>query len=120
MKELKKKYTVTEAQSAQKMGSGSLLVLATPSAIAMAENTCMDLSAPLINEGETTVGTAIEFKHLKASLIGADIEVSAVIDNQEGKKIVFSFDLYDNQKLIGTGTHTRYVVKIESFLPHIE
>ena len=120
MNQLTKSFVVTENQSAKEMGSGSLLVLATPSAIAMAENTCMLLSADLINEEETTVGTAIDFKHLKASLIGATINVEATLEEQKGKKINFTFNMYDGEKLIGKGTHTRYIVEVESFLSHIE
>ena len=50
MTELIKHYHVTEEQSAKAVGSGSLLVLATPSAIAMVENTCMLISEELTKE----------------------------------------------------------------------
>ena len=43
MKELTKTFTVESHQTALSVGSGTLEVLATPSAIAMAENTCMIL-----------------------------------------------------------------------------
>ncbi|MCM2137684.1 thioesterase family protein [Vagococcus fluvialis] len=120
MIELIKHYHVTEEQSAKAVGSGSLLVLATPSAIAMVENTCMLISEELTKESETSVGTAINFNHLKASLIGAEIKVVAQLVEEKGRKLEFTFEVFDQDKLIANGSHTRFIVEIEKFLSHIE
>lgn len=117
---LNKTFTVQENQSALAVGSGSLDVLATPSAIAMAENTCMLLCESLVGEGETTVGTFIDIDHLKASKIDSEIEVQATIIKQDNRKINFSFEMYEKGKLIAKGNHTRVIVQIERFMSHIE
>ena len=118
--ELTKTFIVTENQSARAMGSGALEVLATPSGIAMAENTCMLLCEKLIEQGETTVGTFIEFNHLKASAIHSEIEVQGKLTKQDGRKLEFTFELYEKGKLIAKGIHTRVIVQIEKFMSHIE
>ncbi|MDT2829661.1 thioesterase family protein [Vagococcus carniphilus] len=114
-----KGFVVSENETAKVMGSGTLDVLATPSAIAMAENTCMDQSKDLVSEGETTVGTHIDFKHIKASLVGANIKVSSEIKEQKGKRIIFSFEMFEGEKKIGYGEHERAIVNVSSFLSHI-
>lgn len=118
--ELKKTFLVSPNQTALEMGSGNLDVLATPSAIAMAENTCMVLSESLLANNETTVGTFIDFYHLKASLVGATILVYAKLIEQDDKKITFSFELYESEKLIGKGSHKRFIVDKNNFLGNIK
>lgn len=120
MTKLIKHYQVTEEQSAKAVGSGSLLVLATPSAIAMVENTCMLISNELTKDYETSVGTAINFNHLKASLIGAKIKVNAELVEEKGRKLEFTFEVFDQEKLIANGNHTRFIVETETFLSHIK
>ncbi|MGX7023895.1 thioesterase family protein [Vagococcus hydrophili] len=117
---LEKEYTVTSNQTALNMGSGTLEVLATPSGLAMAENTCMLLSDSLTTDEETTVGTEINFKHIKASKVDAVIKVVAEIMKHEGKKVSFTFEMFDNDVLVGKGNHTRYIVNTSEFLSHIK
>jgi len=113
---LSKEFLVEKEHSALHVGSGTLEVLSTPSAIAMAENTCMTLSESLLEENETTVGSFIEFKHLKPSSIGANILVKSKIIDKDGKRINYSFELYDNEILIGVGRHNRVIVNKTNFL----
>lgn len=117
---LRKEFIVTDNQTALNMGSGTLEVLATPSAIAMAENTCVTLCSSPLSETQTTVGTFIEFKHIKASLVGAEIMVIANIEESTEKKICFSFEMFDKDCLIGKGKHERVIVTTSSFLSHIK
>ncbi|MEG0254356.1 thioesterase family protein [Vagococcus sp.] len=113
-------FDVMTDNTAQEMGSGTLEVLATPSAIAMAENTCMEACYDFLKDGETTVGTFIEFHHIKASLVGSKIKVVSEIKEQDGKKIAFQFEMFDGDKKIGYGNHNRAVVNVASFLSHIK
>lgn len=116
---MEKLFVVSKDQTALNMGSGSLNVLATPSAVAMAENTCMEESAHFLKDGETTVGTFIEFSHIKPSLVGASIRVVVEIKEQSAKKMTFEFEMFDEDKKIGYGKHSRAIVNINSFLSHI-
>ena len=64
-------FTVTEADTAIAVGSGSLPVLGTPRLLAWCEAaTCAAIEAAL-PEGGTSVGTRITLEHLAASPVGA-------------------------------------------------
>ncbi len=114
------KYIVLKKDTALNMGSGTLDVLATPSAIAMAENNCMKSCQYLVTSEETTVGIGIDFKHIKPSLVGAVITVSSKIKEHDNKKITFIFEMFDGKKKIAYGEHQRVIVNTSSFLSHIE
>ena len=52
--------SVTAANTAKTMGSGTLDVFATPALVALAEKTCWMSVAPALTEGDGTVGTKLE------------------------------------------------------------
>ncbi len=80
------------------------------------ENVCASFYEKHLNEDETSVGTFIQAKHLKASAIGSEIKVHAQITDQEEKLMHFSIDVYQGEQLIASGDHTRAKVTIERFL----
>ena len=61
-------YTVyakaNDSNTAEKMGSGSLEVLATPAVVALMEKAACKVLEPYLDEGITTVGTLISVEHL--------------------------------------------------------
>ena len=108
--------TVTNENTAQAVGSGSLPVLATPAVAALMEKAACELLTPYLDEGITTVGTKISIEHISASPIGADIRASAVLTEADGRRFAFELSAYDNSGLIARGTHERFSVMSESFL----
>lgn len=115
----RKKFTVTKDWTALAMGSGSLQVLATPALIAFAENTCAELIAQELSADDTTVGTQINCKHLKATGLDQEIDISVKLIQSTGKKYEFSFQAFEGEILIGEGNHTRVKVNREKFLRHV-
>ena len=103
---------VTQNDSALSQGSGELAVLATPRMIALMENAAMLALAP----GETTVGGQISVSHLKPSAIGATVSATAVLTRVEGRKLSFALSASEGDKLIGEGTHIRFIVGREKFM----
>ena len=59
---------VTEDKTAQQVGSGSLLVFATPMMAALMEQAACAAAAPFLEEGETTVGTELSIRHNRISI----------------------------------------------------
>ena len=107
---------VTELHTAEKLGSGSLAVFATPALVAFMENTAMKLLANL-PKSETSVGTLINIQHLKASAVGEKIRCIAQITETCGRKFIFYIEATDSfGDIIGKGTHERFVVNIEKFM----
>lgn len=110
---------VTEQQTARQMGSGDLPVLATPALVALMENAAMMCARGILQEGDTTVGGSIEVKHLAPSPVGANITATATMTAQSGKKLTFAITASDDQREIGTATHTRFIVNSEKFMQGI-
>ncbi len=116
MKTLTKSYVVTEDMTARKFASGTLDVFGTPALVGCMEDTAKSIIDPDLNEGESSVGTKISTSHLKASKVGATIQVEATLVKQEGRMYYFEIKAYDNGVLIGEGEHTRAVINVERFL----
>ncbi|MCQ2343599.1 MAG: thioesterase family protein [Paludibacteraceae bacterium] len=114
-----KSFTVTQELTAQVIGSGSLPVLATPALAAWIENVATLTAAPLLSEGETSVGTNINLDHLRKSLIGETIDVSVELLSHEGRQLCFSAECHNAEgTLVGKAFHTRFIVNTTRFMSH--
>jgi predicted thioesterase len=111
-----KKATVTENETAIKMGSGDLEVYATPSMIAFMENTAKSLVTNELPIGYTTVGINMNINHIKASLVGANITCEATLIKADGKKLFFDVEASDDKGIIGNGSHIRFIVNAQDFI----
>ena len=106
---------VTEQNTALSVGSGSLKVYATPAMLALIEKAACEAVSTLLNEGETTVGTLLNVKHLAATPIGMKVSATAELAERDGRKFVFNVTAYDECGIIGEGTHERFLVFSEKF-----
>ncbi len=97
-------------------GSGALEVFATPAMIALMEKTCLMSVCDKIGEGNTTVGIAVNIKHLKASPVGSTIRCDAELVEVDRLRLVFSVKGFENETLIGEGVHERFVVDSAKFM----
>ncbi|MBE6213514.1 MAG: dihydrolipoamide acyltransferase [Rikenellaceae bacterium] len=107
---------VTDANTALTLGSGDMKVFATPAMVALMENAAMKAVAAALPEGSTTVGTAMQTSHIKASKMGATITASARLVEVDGRRLRFEVRAWDEAGTIGEGEHTRFVVDRERFL----
>ena len=107
---------VTDANTALTLGSGDMEVFATPAMVALMENAAMKAVAAALPEGSTTVGTAMQTSHIKASKMGATITASARLVEVDGRRLRFEVRAWDEAGTIGEGEHTRFVVDRERFL----
>lgn len=111
---------VTTHRLAVNMSSGALPVYATPAMICLMEKTCMNLASIGLTDGQSTVGTQINVSHISPSPMGAIIRCEAEITEIDGRKITFKVATYDNQGLIGEGTHERFIVDDQRFMEKVE
>lgn len=108
--------TVTEKNVAAAVGSGGLPVYATPAMIALMERTAFTLLQEHLDEGQSSVGTAVNIKHLSATPIGLTVRSVAELVEIDRKRFSFKVEAFDDQGKIGEGTHERFVIKSEDFL----
>ena len=83
--------SVTAANTAKTMGSGTLDVFATPALVALAEKTC-------------------------CMTVTCESELVAV----EGRKLTFKVSLHDEKGPVGGGTHERFVIHNDKFAAKAE
>ena len=107
---------VEREDTALEVGSGDLLVYATPCMAALMEGAACEAIAPALGETETTVGTILNLEHLSATPVGMEVRAEAEVTAVEGKAVTFSIQAFDEAGLIGRGTHKRVVVSSQKFL----
>ncbi len=107
---------VTAEKTAVAVGSGDMPVLATPMMMALMENAAMLAVSPHLAEGETTVGGQIESSHLAPTAVCKTVSATATLVKVEGRKLFFEIEAYEGDKLLGKGTHLRFIVNREKFL----
>ncbi len=114
-------FTVTDADTAAALGSGSLAVLATPRLLAWCEAaTCAALEVDL-DAGATSVGTRVSLEHLAASPVGQEVEVTASRTHVDGRLHRFTVAARhvggrSEGRVVGSGEVTRVVVDEARFL----
>lgn len=115
-------FTVTAADTAEALGSGSLPVLGTPRLLAWCEAATCEAIEPSLEPGETSVGTRVELEHVRASAVGVRLEVSATPVHQDGRLHRFSVVARElaSGRVVGTGEVTRVVVDAKRFLARAE
>lgn len=116
---LTKTFHVEQQHTARHLGSGNLDVLATPALVAFMENVAFEYAQQQLNSEQTTVGSAISIEHIAPTKIGQTVQVNVIDVKQEGKVFQFKLSAYENDKLIGTCTHTRVTITVDKFLQRL-
>ncbi len=111
-----KELLVTEEVTAARMGSGLLEVLATPAMIALAEGTAMESVQPLLEDGQGTVGTRLDIKHMAATPVGMTVRCETELVEVDRRRLVFSVKVYDEKEQVGEGIHERFIIDSARFL----
>ena len=108
--------SVEREDTALEVGSGSLLVYATPCMVALMEGAACEALADALSEDQTTVGIELNISHLAATPVGMDVRAEAEVTAVDGKIITFTITAYDEAGKIGEGTHKRAIVTSQRFL----
>ena len=90
-------------------------VFATGYMVGLMEWACMKVLAPHLDDGEGSLGVAIDVDHAAATLPGQTITVVASCIEVNGRKIKFQVTAHDGIDRIGSGTHGRAVVPWDRF-----
>ena len=118
-----KDMIVTEENTAKAVGSGGLEVFATPALIALAEKTAYESVVPYLEEGQGTVGTNIDIKHIAATPVGMRVVCETELiefDASNPRRLLFSVNVYDEVEKIAEGTHERFIINNDKFMGKAE
>ena len=101
------------------MGSGALKVFATPSMVALMEKAAGESVQPFLEEGQGTVGTLMNVKHLAATPLGDTVVAETELKEVDGRRLVFSVKATDSAGVIGEGVHERFIIGNERFMESV-
>lgn len=107
--------TVTEADTALAQGSGTLQVLATPALIALMERAAWESIADELEDGQTTVGTAMDMQHTAPTPVGMTVVCESELVAQDRRALTFKLTASDERGPIASATHGRFIVDAEKF-----
>ena len=110
------RLTVTEKDTAESWGSGTLPVLATPRMILLIEQTACDALKGKLPEGDTSVGTLVDIAHVSASPVGSEVVCRTEVVEVDRARIRFRVTVTDAFGDVGTGFHERFVVHSDKFM----
>ena len=102
--------------TAMEVGSGSLLVYATPCMVALMEGAACEAIQEALSDSQTTVGTELNIQHISATPVGLEVRAEAEVIAVDGKVITFEVKAFDEAGEIGKGTHKRVIVNTQKFL----
>ena len=117
-------FTVTDADTAEAVGSGSLPVLGTPRLLAWCEAVTCAAIDPTLAAGATSVGTRVELEHRAASPVGAEVQVTASSSYVDGRLHRFTVVArhvaeHGAGEVVATAEITRLVVDADRFMRRI-
>ena len=109
-------HRVTDTDTALALGSGDLPVLATPRLLAWCEGACTAALGDATPPGRTSVGTRVALEHIRATPVGATVDVQAELVHVDGRLLRFRVAAHEGDRLLASGELTRVQVEAERFL----
>ncbi|MGD8625447.1 MAG: thioesterase family protein [Anaerolineae bacterium] len=115
------RQVVAEEHTARHLGSGGVLVLATPQMVLLMERAGVAAIDHLLPEGYLTVGGHLDVQHLAPTPVGFEARATAELLEVDGRRLVFRVEVYDRppgggqEELVGQGTHQRFIVDVARF-----
>lgn len=107
---------VERADTALEVGSGSLLVYATPCMVALMEGAACEAISQALPEDKTSVGIELSIKHTSATPVGLEVTAHAEVTAVDGSIITYRITAEDETGPIGEGIHKRAIISTQRFL----
>jgi predicted thioesterase len=107
--------TVQDADTAPRIGSGRVAVLATPVMINLMEAAALNAVERLLPPGHQSLGTRLDVGHYAATPVGMRLRATAELTKIEGRNLHFRVEAFDEKERVGDGLHVRVVVNVARF-----
>jgi fluoroacetyl-CoA thioesterase len=91
-------------------------LLSTPSLVAILISASAKLLNPLVSADSVTVGSSVELRHEKPTLLGEKVWMVVTVREVAGNKISLDFVASDKAGIIAKGKHERFVVNGDEVL----
>jgi predicted thioesterase len=96
-------------------GGGMPAVLCTPWLIWFLEHAARAATLPLLEPGESTVGTEIQVCHLAPTPVGRAVTCRARVVFAERNEVSFHLEAHDEHERIARGSHRLRVIRVDRF-----
>ena len=106
--------------TAPRVGSGAIPVMATPVMISLMEAAALACAEKHLPPGHQSLGTHLDVSHIAATPIGLKVRATAELIAVEGRHLTFAVRAEDIGGPIGEGTHKRVVVEVARFEERIK
>jgi len=114
-------YIVQFSDTARSSGGETLpVVLSTPRMISLMEITCQMLVLPHLAEGQTSVGSLVNVRHLAATPEGMTVRLRVELLGVDRRRLRFKVEAWDSIEKIGEGEHERFVIDKDRFDARLE
>ncbi|MGH2674293.1 MAG: thioesterase family protein [Actinomycetota bacterium] len=108
--------TVTDEMTAERLGSGDVPVLGTPAVLALVEAAAVAAVADALELGTASVGASVRLDHVAPTPVGATVTATAALDEVDGRRLRFRFEVTDGAGPVARGEHVRVIVDRDRFL----
>jgi fluoroacetyl-CoA thioesterase len=112
---------VQTSDTARESGGESLPpVLSTPKVISYLERTAHYSILPYLKEGQTSVGTIVNVRHLGASPIGMNVRFRSELLEVDRRRLLFKVEAWDEVEKVAEGEHERFIIDQSRFDERLE
>ncbi len=107
---------VEPSDTARHSGGESLPpVLSTPRLISFMERAAHYSILPFLSDGQTSVGTVVNIRHLGATPAGMQVRFRAELVEVDRRRLLFKVEAWDALEKVGEGEHERFIIDLERF-----
>ena len=99
---------------------GMPAVLSTPNLIGFLERTARETIAGCLDDGERSVGSEIELRHLAPTPVGQTVHCTARVIHVEDRAVTFQVSARDECEVIARGLHKRAVIRVDRFAQRVQ
>jgi predicted thioesterase len=110
---------VEPEMTADRWGNPGVLVLATPHLVGLFEGVAVRAIRDRLEPGQSSVGTHVDIRHLKATPVGDTVTLTAEVTGVDGRRVTFSVRAEDSGGLAGEGTHERVLIDLDRFMQRV-
>jgi predicted thioesterase len=105
--------------TADRWGNPGVLVLATPHLVGLFEGAAVLAIKDHLEPGQSSVGTHVDIRHLKATPVGDTVTLTAEVTAIDGRRIMFKVSAEDSEGVAGEGTRERVLVDLDRFMQRV-
>ena len=95
-------------------------VFSTPRVIGLMETAAHAAVADQLPEGQTTVGSLVNIRHMAATPVGVEVRARAELIEVAGRRLRFKVEAWDPLEKIAEGEHERFIIDVGRFIARLE